>query len=180
MPVPLPPRGDPQRPIEMAIRSTRTLGIVSAAFGLVMMLAFGYLNRYPRFRPYFIGMGLIVWFVPGVLYLTAWHFMRRRSRAAVVSAMVTAGVQAVFAGTMFVGSLTLQPVSPVPVVLTALWVAALGQLIVHLRRSLESVRLDTEHVRGFEAFGSDPPKRVLPLEAEGAGDFSLDTEGNRS
>lgn len=161
---PLPPKGDPQRPIETAIRSTRTLGIVCVGFGLVMTVVFGYLNRYPRFRPYFIGMGLVVWFVPGVLYLAAWHFMRRRSRAAVLSAMVTAAVQGLFAAAMFVGSLTLQPVSPVPIVLTALWLAALGQLVVHLRRSLESVRLDADHVRGFEAVGTGPPRRVLPLE----------------
>ena len=160
----LPPKGDPRRPIELAIRSTRALGVVSAVFGLVMMVAFGYFNRYLRFRPYFIGLGMVVWFVPGVLYLTAWHFMRRRSRAAVVSAMATAAGQAVFAAAMLVGSLTIQPVSPVPVVLAALWVAALVQLLVHLRRSLESVRLDTEHVRGFDALDPAAPRPVLPVE----------------
>ena len=168
---PVPPRGDPQRPIELTIRSTRTLGFVCTLFGLVMMVAFGYLNRYLRFRPHFIALGMVVWFVPGVLFLTASHFMRRRSRAAVVSAMVTAGAQIVFAAAMFVGSLTGQPVSPVPVVLTALWVAALGQLVLHLRRSLESVRVDTEHVRGFEAVDvSTAPRPVLPVDSPNAAD----------
>ena len=63
--MPLPPKGDPQRPIELAIRSSRLLGIVSTLFGLVMVVVFGYFNRYLRFRSYFIGLGLIVWFVPG-------------------------------------------------------------------------------------------------------------------
>ena len=37
-----PPRGDPQRPMELAIRSTRLLGVASTAFGLVIVFAFGY------------------------------------------------------------------------------------------------------------------------------------------
>src|SRR5690349_13347028 len=145
--MPLPPKGDPQRPIELAIRSTRLLGIVSTLFGLVMVLVFGYFNRLQRFRPYFIALGLVVWFVPGVLYLTASHFMRRRSRAGVVTALASAAGQAVFAAALFVGTLTVQPVSPIPVLLTALWVVALVQLVAHLRGSFESVRVDTEHVR---------------------------------
>jgi hypothetical protein len=171
----IPPRGDPQRPIELAIRSTRLLGIVSTLFGLVMVLVFGYFNHSLRFRKYFIGLGMVVWFVPGVLYLTAWWFMRRRSRAAVLSAMVTAAVQALFAAAIFVGTMTVQPVSPVPVVMSALWAAALGQLLVHLSKSLESVRLDTEHVRGFEMLQTPAPRKVLPIDpGDGSKDFLLD------
>jgi hypothetical protein len=162
--MPIPPKGDPQRPIELAIGSTRLLGIVSTLFGLVMVLVFGYFNRYQRFRPHFIALGLVVWFVPGVLYLAASHLMRGRRRGGVVTAMATAAGQGVFAAALFVGTLTVQPVSPVPVVLTALWVAALVQLLGHLRRSFESVRLDTQHVRGFEALGAPAPKPVLPLD----------------
>ena len=173
--MPVPPKGDPQRPIELAIRSTRTLGYVSAVFGLVMMVAFGYFNRYPRFRPYFIGMGLLVWFIPGVLFLTASHFLRRRSRAAIVGAMATTAGQMVFAGALLVGTVTVEPVSPVPVILTALWVAALVQLMAHLRASFESVRVDAEHVRGFEAVGAGTPRRVLAVEPGDAG--SAETAG---
>jgi hypothetical protein len=97
--------------------------------------------------------------------------MRRRSRAAVLTALATAGVQALFAAAILVGSLTVQPVSPVPVVVSALWAVALAQLIVHLWKSLESVRLDTAHVRGFEALGPDAlgrvaPRPVLPIDAD--------------
>jgi hypothetical protein len=165
-----PPPGDPQRPIELAIRSTRLLGVASTAFGLVMVFAFGYFNRLPHFRKYFIGLGMLVWFIPGVLFLTAWWFMRRRSRASVLAAMATAGVQALFAGAILVASLTVQPVSLVPVLVSALWAAALGQLIVHLWKSLESVRLDTGHVRGFDAVAgpanAPAPRPVLPVEVD--------------
>ena len=168
--MPVPPKGDPQRPIELAIRSTLLLGVASTAFGLVMVLVYGYFNRFLQFRKYFIGMGMLVWFVPGVLFLTAWWFMRRRSRAGVLTAMATAGVQALFAAVAFVGSLTVQPVSPVPVVLSAVWAVALGQLLVHLWKSLESVRLDAEHVRGFDAIGETQPRRVLPVESPDGAD----------
>ena len=169
----VPSKGDPQRPIELAIRSTRLLGVASTAFGLVMVFAFGYFNRFQHFRKYFIGIGMLVWFIPGVLFLTASWFMRRRSRAGVVTALATAGVQGLFAAAIFAGSLTLEPVSPIPVLVAALWAAALGQLLVHLWKSLESVRLDTAHVRGFDALAAPLPAAraaqplpVLPLEAD--------------
>jgi hypothetical protein len=173
----LPPRGDPQRPIELAIRSTRLLGFASTAFGLVMVLVFGYFNRFLHFRKYFIGLGMVVWFVPGVLFLMAWWFLRRRSRAAVLAALATAGVQLLFAVAILIGSLTVQPVSPVPVLLCVLWAAALAQLVVHLRGSLESVRVDTAHVRGFEALGAPSPKPVLPLHAGRAPSANAATVG---
>jgi hypothetical protein len=160
----IPLKGDPQRPIVLAIRSTRLLGVASTAFGLVMVFAFGYFNRFQHFRKYFILTGMLVWFVPGVLFLTASWFMRRRSRAGVLTAVATAGVQGLFAVAIFAGSLTLEPVSPVPVILSALWAAALGQLLVDQCKSLESVRLDAAHVRGFEAVGA--PRPVLPLEVD--------------
>jgi hypothetical protein len=162
----VPPRGDPQRPIELAIRSTKLLGVASVAFGLVMVFAFGYFNRFLHFRKYFIGMGMLVWFVPGVLFLTASWFMRRRSRAGVFTALATSWVQAIFAAAILFGSLTVQPVSPVPVTVAALWAAALAQLIVHLWKSLESVRLDRGHVRGFEAVAAPAPRPVLPLDVD--------------
>ena len=156
----VPPKGHPQRPIELAIRSTLLLGAASVVFGLVMVLGFGYFNRLLRFRKYFIGMGMLVWFVPGVLFLTAWWFMRRRSRSAVITAMATAAAQALFAAAILVATLTVQPVSPVPVIMSALWAVALGQLLVHLWRSLESVRLDTGHVRGFDLREPAAPPRT--------------------
>jgi hypothetical protein len=169
----VPPKGDPQRPIELAIRSTRLLGVASTAFGLVMVFAFGYFNRFQHFRKYFIGMGMLVWFIPGVLFLTASWFIRRRSRAGVITALATAGVQGLFAIAIFAGTLTLEPVSPIPVLVSALWAVALGQLLVHLWKSLESVRLDTGHVRGFDAVAAHlpaaraaQPLRVLPLEVD--------------
>ena len=135
-----------------------------------MVFAFGYFNRLLHFRKYFIGLGMLVWFIPGVLFLCAWWFMRRRSRAGVLTALATAGVQALLAGAILVASLTVQPVSPVPVVVSVLWAVALGQLMVHLWKSLESVRLDTMHVRGFDAVSAPAnapaPLPVIPLEVD--------------
>ena len=157
----LPDSEDVMKPLHLAIRSTRLLGIVSTLFGFVFVIAFGYFNRYQRYRPHFIAMGLLVWFVPGVLFFTCAGLMKQRRRAGAAGGIAVAGVQELFAVATLVGSLMLPPVSPIPVVLSVLWIAALGQLLYHLRRSLPLLEHDPQRLRGFEVTA---PQRVLPLE----------------
>ncbi len=147
---------DPARPLHLAVRSTRLLGIVSALLGLIVIVAFGYRNRFPQFRLYFIGGGLLIWFVPGVLYLTCSVFLARRSRAAALVALATAALQALFAIGLFVASVTLEPVSPIPVILAAaLWPHSCNSSSTCGRASARSAR-DAEHVRGFDL--NAPPR----------------------
>ncbi len=47
------------RALAQATRSTRLLGIVSAALGSVIIVADGYLNHYLRFRLHFIAARLV-------------------------------------------------------------------------------------------------------------------------
>jgi hypothetical protein len=154
----------------LAVRSTRLLGAASVLCGLVVILAFGYFNRYARFRPYFIAGGMIAWFVPGVLLTTCSYFLARRRKGAAVAAMAVAFVQGVCAATLLYFSVTLEPVSPIPVTLAVLWVAAIVQLLHHLWRSLAVIRVDADHLRGFDLTGV--PRAVLPL-----GDEHRDAEG---
>jgi hypothetical protein len=158
----LPPKGDPARPLHLAVRSSRLLGAASVLCGLVVILAFGYFNRYTLYRKHFIAGGMIVWFVPGVLLATCSHFLARRRKGAAVAAMVVAFSQGVCAAALLYFSVTLTPVSPIPVILAALWVAAIVQLLHHLWRSLRAIEVDVDHVRGFE-LDSAPPRAVLPL-----------------
>jgi hypothetical protein len=162
--VPLPVLDVSLRPLHLAIRSTRLLGIVSALFGFVFVIAFGYFNRYQRYRPHFIAMGLLVWFVPGVLFFTCAVLMKQRRRVGAVGAVALAAVQELFAIATLVGSLLLPPVSPIPIVLSILWIAALAQLLYHLRLSLPLLEHDPERLRGFEIA---TPQRVLPVEEVG-------------
>jgi hypothetical protein len=161
----LPPKDDPARPLHLAVRSTRLLGCVSVLCGLVVILAFGYFNRYTLYRAYFLGGGLVVWFVPGVLLVTCSYFLARRRRVAAIAGIVVALVQGTCAATLFYLSVTLQPVSPVPVVLSALWVLAIVQLVHHLWRSLAAIRLDAQYRRGFDLTGT-APRGVLPVTTE--------------
>jgi hypothetical protein len=63
-------------------------------------------------------------------------------------------VQEVFALAFLVGSCILPPVSPIPILLSALWAAALVQLIVHLIQSLRLLQPDTSRRHGFEVTGA--------------------------
>jgi hypothetical protein len=150
------PLSDPQRPLQLAIRSARLLGIVSAAFGLVLTIVFGYFNRMQLYRPHFIALGLIVWFIPGVLFITSAAMMRQARRRGAVGAIFIAAVQEIFALAFLVGSCLLPPVSPIPILLSALWAAALVQLIVHLFQSLPLLQADTHRRHGFEVAGATP------------------------
>ena len=149
-----------QRPLHLAIRSARLLGIVSCAFGLVLTVVFGYFNKMQLYRPHFIALGLIVWFIPGVLFFTCAAMMSQGRRRGAVGGIFIAAVQEVFALGFLVGACILPPVSPIPILLSALWSAALAQLIVHLFRSLPLLQADTSRRHGFEITGAAPV--VLP------------------
>ena len=88
----------PEQSLLAAQRSLRLLGIMSALFGVVMIVAFGYLNRFTRFRPYFIGLGFLVWFLPGVLMVTCWWYLQRRNRMALRVAFAVCAVQTAWYG----------------------------------------------------------------------------------
>lgn len=115
---------DPEQSLLSAQRSLRLLGILSALFGIVMIVAFGYLNRLARFRPYFIGMGFLAWFLPGVLMLTCWWYLDRRNRLALRFALAVCAAQMIFAVTLFAMNFLLTPISIVPIVMTFIWALA--------------------------------------------------------
>jgi hypothetical protein len=127
------------------------LGIASALFGLVMIVGFGYFNRLVRFRPYFIGLGFLGWFLPGVLMITCWWYLQRRNRFALRGAIGVCAMQACFAIALFIANFLLTPISIVPIVMTLLWTLAAGQLLIQLWRARPIVDSDAEHHGAFEA-----------------------------
>ena len=157
------PEVDPrQRPLHLAIRSTRLLGFCSTLFGLVIVFALGYFNRYRAYRVAFIALGLVVWVVPGVLLMTYAMLLTQRRRRAAIGALAVASAHGLFALAAFVASVTLPPVSPIPILLSVLWLAAVGQIIVYLWRSLPLLEHDAQRRHGFEI--SATPRSVLPVE----------------
>jgi MFS family permease len=161
----LPDKNDPARPLALAARSTRLLGILSIAIGLFVVITGGYLNPLHHFRPYFFAGGLLGFILPGTIFLICAAHLPRRSRTAVGFGMAMTVFQLLCAIATFIASITLQPVSPIPIILAIFWILALAQLIWHLWRSLESIALDTSLRHGF-ALSTNAPRPVLPVTLE--------------
>ena len=156
---------DRDRPLHLAIRSTRLLGLVCAGYGIFFVFAYGYFNRYQAYAPYFIGMGMLIWVIPGVAFIVPANQMQHhRRRSAAIGAIVVAVLQGLFALALFVANFFFTPISPIPVALSFLWVLAIVQMIVHLRRSLPLLEIDTQHRHGFDL---STPQAVLPAETTG-------------
>jgi hypothetical protein len=141
---------DLERPLRLAIRSTRLLGIVSSVYGIFFVFAYGYLNRFERWQLVFIALGMLLWVIPGVLLLVNAYQLQQRRRRAAITCMVVAIAQGVCALAIFAANFFLTPISPIPVVLSALWVAAIVQLVMHLSQSLRVMAVDVEKRHGFE------------------------------
>jgi hypothetical protein len=137
----MPPRGDPRRPLYLAVRSMRLLGLVFLLFGGGLFSAIAHLS---------------VWLaplalLPGLLQLTLATGLYHRQRWALGAAIAFTWAQVVAAGVavpvlsfifhhhilFFVGSI--------------LWLAAVIQLLYHLRRSFHAIREHAfEGPAGFE------------------------------
>lgn len=150
----------------LAIRSTFVLGAASALFGLVFLVLFGYLNTYQLYRPWFMGMGVVVWFGPGAVFVSCAYLMRRHSRGAATGALATAGFQVVAAAALLVASATFDPVSALPLVLGVLWLIALLDCMRRLVSARRFLAAGTSRTRGFD-LSTDAPRPVLPVAGPG-------------
>lgn len=127
---------DAPDPIGPAGRSAVLLGGLVTAFGIAVALVGGYLNeRFPHFRPYFLGVGIAAFVLPGTLSLVGGiQLLRRRPLGTL--ALVGGVLQAVAAVGFTVAQLFLRPITPVPMALTILWaVAAAWSAVLALRAS---------------------------------------------
>jgi hypothetical protein len=157
----LPPRGDPQRPMFLAIRSMRLLGILLIAFSLLIMVPMMLIRRGRSMPIVEIAIGL-VYLVPGVLYFLCAIFLKRRQFWAIVLGLVLASIQLLLllaGGVAFVNALgggnTLVSLT---LLVILLFIAAFAQLIYHLSKSFEAIKYaPIEQQRGFE------PMRVQPI-----------------
>jgi hypothetical protein len=162
----LPPQGDPRRPLHLAARSMRVLGVLFLIGSTCLILPLVALSR-AAFRisgsgtaPFPVGRALVlvaaaVFYVgPAVCYIVFPIFLLRRQFWAVVASLVRAGLHCVLALIsllMFayaaVSSSGNVPILPAVVML--LVVAALSQLIYHLSLSFEAIKHMPADERGF-------------------------------
>jgi hypothetical protein len=151
-------------PISLALRSITVLGVACVLFGLVFVIEFGLLNRFHRFRPVFTVMGVMLWLGPGLSYLACAAMMRRHRHGAATTAIITAALQGIGAAMLLAFSVTVTPVTPLPIILDVAWLIALADCVRHLVRARRFLLNGAQRTRGFEPLV--PFKRVLPLTDE--------------
>jgi hypothetical protein len=156
VPMALPPKGDPRRPLHLAIRSTRLLGILFLLLG-----SCGSAGLFMGRRNAGMAFGVVgvigLYIAPGVAYLVFSIFLKERKFWAVLAALIVASVQLVF--TLFLGATlgifatkingvgTPLAIMAIVVGLVAL---ALAQLIYHLALSFKAIQyIPLEEQRGF-------------------------------
>jgi hypothetical protein len=183
----LPPKGDPQRPLHLAVRSTRVLGILFIALGACGMLPMFYLGLargrtpgggMPMGAMAMLGISTILfYFGPGAAYLVCSIFIARRRTWAVITAMVLAAIQLLFitfglvallvmflsAGARSLGIL-------IALAIAVLLILALAQLEYHLSKCFEAIRrapIDVQ--RGFEPLPAVPVVPIVDAPGESDG-----------
>ena len=148
--MPLYPPGDPRRPLQLAVRSMRWLGIFLTIIGVLMLVSFAFFLRRGGVVSRLPLLSTLVYLGPGVLYLLFAIFLARKQRWAVVAGLILASIQSVFAAILFVFVLAQGPEAWLAIAICGLLVAALIQLIFHLSKSFEAIRLSETEQRGFE------------------------------
>jgi hypothetical protein len=144
-------RVDPSRALQLAIRSTRLLG--------VLFILVGVLTPVPTLRrgatlmslPWPVVVASLTHLVPGVLYWVSAELLRRRRRSAVFAALgmalfhfiIVAGNLAAYV-TLLAGEEVDRRFLFTALVVGFLAVAALAQLMYHLIKSLSAVSVPAE------------------------------------
>src|SRR5215212_10572604 len=104
-------------PLILATRSLRLLGIVCCIYGIFFAFAYGYFNRYERYQVYFIAMGMVLWVIPGAVFLVNARQLEQRQRRGAICAICISVMQGAMALALFIMQFFLPPMSPIPLVL---------------------------------------------------------------
>jgi hypothetical protein len=168
----LPPKGDPRRPMYLAIRSMRLLGIIIVLFSLLMFIPVialrGSGGAAVGFSILFIVMAM-VYLIPGLLFILCSIFLKRRQAWAIIVGIILSSIVLLmsvfgfFAGLLQLGAGNSSPLMLIQFTISLIFVAAFTQLIFHLSKSFESLRvLNTEVQRGFELLPVVPIAPPVP------------------
>jgi hypothetical protein len=146
--MPLPPKGDPRRPLHLAVRSARVLGVAMVVLGLCgtlpMLLGIGGVGAATTL--FMVGSSLF-YFGPGIGYLVLASYLSDYRRWAVTALLVIVSLQTLLAlaGTVVAVFLVMNEADQrdaflaIPAAIVVLLFLALGQMIVHLVKSYDSV-----------------------------------------
>ena len=137
-------------PITKATTTAVLLALISLGVGLYVILAGGVFNPLRQFRLFWVVLGGVAFYGPGVCFGLAVWGMRTGRRWPVVTGAVAAVLQGLLAvaATVFFAAFA-RPFSVLPVLEGVLWSAAAFILASQLWRALPWLRADAEHRRGF-------------------------------
>jgi hypothetical protein len=154
----LPPKGNPRRPMHLAIRSMRLLGIIQLCFVALTMLPMLLMMR----RGFGMSFAVVelasatLYLVPGIMYLVCAIYLKRRAFWAIIVGISLASIQLLF---LLIGAVAFmifligaQPPGTawIPLGVIGILILALVQLIYHLAKSFEAIKYPPDEQRGFE------------------------------
>ncbi|HEX4124658.1 MAG TPA: hypothetical protein VHY37_08020 [Tepidisphaeraceae bacterium] len=170
----LPAKGDPRRPLLLAIRSARILGIIALLFaGCVAYLSVLMMAAHVGAGgPLGLAALAVLYGAGGGAFLVFASYLKQRRYWAVVACLVLSSFLLLFsvlgaAGVLFQRARG-QNVSTLRLFVVFLAVAAFAQLVYHLCQSLEAIKyVPVEEKPGFEpvmALPDSPPAPLPPAE----------------
>jgi hypothetical protein len=158
--MPLPPKGDPRRPLHLAIRSTRVLAAIFLLFGSCAFLPLLMTGGMRGGMEVFSLISVVLFYMgPGVIYLLCSIYLQRRQFWAVLTSLILASIQLLitlagviaFVVLVFSQSNSSFNFTIIPIVLLLIVILALAQLIYHLTLSFEAIKhVPIDEQRGFE------------------------------
>ncbi|MEA2734505.1 MAG: hypothetical protein QOE14_956 [Humisphaera sp.] len=168
----LPPKGDPRRPLHLAVHSLRLLGGVWILFSTCAMSPFFLF----RGRGSALSVSALIYLLPvflfyvapGASFIVLSVFVARKRAWAVIVSICLASLACLVALLGLAGiaywltSATFQPPMLFPLGLALLMVFAFAQLIYHLAKSFEVIRDAPPNERGFEPI-MVPPAPVAEI-----------------
>lgn len=150
----LPPKGDPRRPLHLAVRSTRMLAILFLCFATCIVTPIGAMRmRAP------VKMNVMIvacYAIPGGVYLIFSIYMKERKFWAILASLIIASAQFILtliatAAVAINFFLPNKSIALFPLAVLIFVLAALGELIYHLALSFNAIKyVPLDQQRGFE------------------------------
>ncbi len=133
------------------------MAIISISVGLGVMIYDGLITSLPQFRAFWLVLGGVAFYLPGVAYLLSWWGLGRGRYMAALAGLPMAAVQAALALFAAVG----HAAGGLPFVWTVfaggfLWAVVCVVLVFQIRRALPWVAADAETHHGFEITTNGP------------------------
>jgi hypothetical protein len=152
----LPRRGDPQRPLHLAIRYMRVVAAIYLLFGcfVIAVLLAGFFPALERVRLLLVAVAAVGYLGPGITYAVLGVFLKRRRFWAVMTSLIVVSLNALLLvggiGNIIVQNWRGEEVSIIGYGLAGLFLLALLHMVYLLSRSFQAIRYAMPEQHGFQ------------------------------